>query len=73
MNFEAVSDVAGCDVNCKRCTTNGEGKCDSGQCSDRYVLDSDNTCEGNRLGAVRSHNSMIKSSGRLVRLSDCLS
>ena len=41
--------VTGCDVNCKSCTTNGEGKCDSGQCNDRYVLDSDNTCEGNTV------------------------
>ncbi|CAD5118963.1 DgyrCDS7634 [Dimorphilus gyrociliatus] len=48
-----------CDDNCKtaRCTQNGPGKCDVGECKDHYVLDSnneckrcDNNCEDNQCG-----------------------
>lgn len=36
-----------CHVNCKtgKCTTNGVGKCDVGQCQENYILDGNNDCQ----------------------------
>jgi len=38
--------VSECGEHCKSCETAGAGKCDNGECDDRYVSASDGTCTG---------------------------
>ena len=42
--------AAACDVNCARCDTSGQGKCDDNHCNDGYdYISESQTCAGTSL------------------------